>query len=575
MGCGIKSIVKAAVTTVAGVYGGPIGAAAASGAFTAATGGSFTEVVTSAAISGITSAVAGVGPGAGEGFAGDVTTALGKTGVGSLGSTLGSTFPETMTVVDPIISSVGLDPIKDMTIAGAIGKAAGMGAAAYFDPIVEQTAQQLMEPLPEEDPFFLDDIDTGVIPSSREEMRLDPDFIDPTDPTTPIEDVVRVAPPPPPEYFASAGPGGTISTGLVDPANQYTGEWQPPTGPSAGAMTDWRNPATGETFTAPSFGWTPPSAGWESSFGSNWRQHIPPQPLSDEIGTYYTNPDIITNIGQLPPAFQEASVDNIIKRLTANVNDPGFDNFQDVLGTGVRTRANQLSPGTTLDEYNALFNDPNLPNIILRPEAYRRLETALPSSATVGDQFNLPDDFDFSSVLGPQRDPVTQQIRASAARGNLNPAGLDYALSDIDRISTEAESDLRNLAGPVASRYDTGFGSDYGSLRDRTRQDIADFDFVGNTTGRQFDFEDIGRQGTELLTSSQPRFAEEIDTLFRAQPSRFDYQDIANRAGTSSGFASGAPVTTGPDDSRAIIDALRRKDTRNVRGVGSAGAGVF
>ena len=432
-------------------------------------------------------------------------------GAGQLNQTFGSTFPQTSAAIDAglggIESAVGfpLERIGGQTLANLGGGAATIGGLAQLDQGVGNLGEMLTQPMPDQGQYY-GDINTGVIP------QRDPSAIDPTNPNTPIEDVVRVAP----EYFARTGPGGTISTGLVDPADQ----------------------------------------------------------LSNEIGTYYTNPDVLTTIGQLPPVFQEASVDNIIRRLTTNVNDPGFDNFQDVLGTGVRTRANQLSPGTTLDEYNALFNDPTLPNTILRPEAFRRLETALPSSATEGDQFNLPDDFDFSSILGPQRDPVAQQVRTSAARGNLNPAGLDYALSDIDRISTEAESDLRNLAGPVASRFDTGFGSDYGSLRDRTRQDITDFDFVGNTTGRQFDFEDIGRQGTDLLTSSQPRFAEEIDTLFRAQPSRFDYQDIANRAGTSSGFATGAPVTTGPDD-RAVIDALRRRDTSNVRGVGSTGAGVF
>jgi hypothetical protein len=578
MGCNVKAIAKTAVVAVATIYGGPIGAAVASAAFTVATGGSFKEALVSAAISGVTAYVAGAGPGsegagAGGGTTSSVTTGLesagstavstpgiyfdpggafagagaGSTtaamaaaeaaakaaapslltqalsnvpGAGQLGNTLASTFPETSASIDSTLSSLALDPIGDMTLAQVGGKAAGLAQLAYLESQTGDLAEQLTTPIPELNEYGdlegLPPRPDAVIPPSREQMiQLDPDFIDPTDPTTPIEDVVHVAPPPPPEYFARTGPGGAISTGLVDPSNQ----------------------------------------------------------LSNEVGTYFTNPDIITSIGQLPPEFQEASVDNIIRRLTTNVNDPGFDNFQDVLGTGVRTRANQLSPGTTLDEYNALFNDPQLPGTILRPEAYRRLETALPSGATEGDQF-LPDDFDFSSILGPQRDPVAQQIQASAARGNLSQAGLDYALGDINRISTEAESDLRNLARPVASRFDTGFGSDYGSLRDRTRQDITDFDFVGNTTGRQFDFEDIGRQGTELLTSSQPRFEEEIGTLFRAQPNRFNYYDIANRAGTSSGFASGAPVTTGPDD-RAVIDALRRRDTTNVRGVGSTGAGVF
>ena len=119
----LKAVARVAATTVGFMYGGPLGAAAASAAATKLTGGSWKQALTSGAISGVT---AGLG-----------SYAQGTRGLGNIATTSGNTLAANAARDAVITSAAG--PAATLNFAPTAAQSAAMAASPTLSPTFGQT----------------------------------------------------------------------------------------------------------------------------------------------------------------------------------------------------------------------------------------------------------------------------------------------------------------------------------------------------------------------------------------------------------------------------------------------------
>lgn len=167
----LKAVARVAATTVGFMYGGPLGAAAASAAATKLTGGSWKQALTSGAISGVT---AGLG-----------SYAQGTRGLGNIATTSGNTLAANaatgVTVGQQAFGAAAL-PGGTTSMAAAAGSAlpsAAASAAPTFGQTLTNAGQFAMNNPGTAIGMATPNITSAFVPTPAKASTSDPSFMTP------------------------------------------------------------------------------------------------------------------------------------------------------------------------------------------------------------------------------------------------------------------------------------------------------------------------------------------------------------------------------------------------------------
>ena len=159
----LKAVARVAATTVGFMYGGPLGAAAASAAATKLTGGSWKQALTSGAISGVT---AGLG-----------SYAQGTRGLGNIATTSGNTLAANAARDAVITSAAG--PAATLNFAPTAAQSAAMAASPTFGQTLTNAASLAVANPVSAVNIALPSATSAFAPTPAKASTGDPDFMAP------------------------------------------------------------------------------------------------------------------------------------------------------------------------------------------------------------------------------------------------------------------------------------------------------------------------------------------------------------------------------------------------------------
>ena len=586
MGCGgiggiIYKVVKIVVVVVATIYGGPLGAAAASALFTLAEGGSFKQALVSGAIAyvgaaagaaigkAVTSAAADVGTIAGEavnasnsaiaagGTLGDFSTAAGTSVFEpAVTSAAGASIPGSALDVGPVnavytpnagefINSAGAStadpfaaisntgtPLIDPNIAAQAGQINPAAELSFQDQQFQEGLSSVNNPIPEPEPGgLIDTVNSGVDAVKS--------FVDPI--TGPIQNAAdywntladqpigQVLP-----KFVAETPAETwaqlLGKGVKSIASYTIGEALNDQMEGLGAALE------GE-------GGIPPG-GFEQLSQIHRRAQIALRfkEITDATGNPFATPD------QNPEALQQAT-----------------EEFDAVIAAGLDRRNIALGPNVTQAQFDTSFGQEGIGESILAEEQSNRqtqfgetLDNAFP-----GDAFKAIDDDIINSIVDERQSSGSQVLSNAEARGNLNPLGGRTANEFISNQRPEAEQSVRQSAQGVGSANQQALFD----IRDEGIDAISNFRLGDDA----FDPEPFAQRRSDLLGEQQASFSSDVDNAVGNRP-LFNPNAAINAGGSEQGLVSGTGGSASLLDSLAAREAASKKNNRSL---GSRGSGTF
>lgn len=158
------------------------------------------------------------------------------------------------------------------------------------------------------------------------------------------------------------------------------------------------------------------------------------------------------------------------------------------------------------------------------------------------------DDSILQSILDQGRADSMAQIDQARARGQLNDAGYNRALTGLDTQGESAMADLQDLGLGVLS----GYRDQLGSLRSGALDNIGKTDF-----SNPFDFGSYNERVGNTVNDLTGRMRGDIFRATEGQ-SFFDPSTIISSAGALQGFynPTSAPTTPGADPSNPLLNAF-------------------
>lgn len=170
------------------------------------------------------------------------------------------------------------------------------------------------------------------------------------------------------------------------------------------------------------------------------------------------------------------------------------------------------------------------------------------------------DDALIDSILSAQYQDASDSILRAYERGNLNDAGYQYALKNLDQQRTAAYSRLQDLGGSVLGDFRTGLND----IAEQARSKANAWDF-----GMSFD---------------PTTYKSQIDSTYNDQKSKlegrlrgalggeqlFNIDDMIQRAGINQGMVNPAQQVNGGSLLEAI--AQKQQNEEKKRGLGEQGA---
>jgi len=132
-------------------------------------------------------------------------------------------------------------------------------------------------------------------------------------------------------------------------------------------------------------------------------------------------------------------------------DEAGLEEFRKVIAAGIERENTALGPDITEAQFNTAFDDPFIGQSILSGEEDLRKQTFNQQIGTAfpGNAFTALDDDIINSIVSERQGPAQQQISRFGARGNLNPTGGLTANQFIQRQVPEAQERVREISAGV------------------------------------------------------------------------------------------------------------------------------
>jgi hypothetical protein len=256
-------------------------------------------------------------------------------------------------------------------------------------------------------------------------------------------------------------------------------------------------------------------------------------------------------------------------RLIADVQNPGLsqEEFNKVLASGIERENLALGPQVTQQQFDTVFDNPNLgQNILGEEEGLRRQSFGQDiSSAFPGDAFQSLDDNIIDSIVQERQGPAQQQISRFEARGNLNPTGGKTANQFIQSQIPQAQETVRQVGEGVLG----GYQSNIQDVRDRAEQQASGYK-LGDEL---FDVTPFSTERSGLVEQQQGQLGSDVRGALGSEP-LFDVSGALQSAGRAQG------VVSGQGQNQSFLDSIAARElgstsSRNRRGLRSRGSGAF
>jgi hypothetical protein len=243
------------------------------------------------------------------------------------------------------------------------------------------------------------------------------------------------------------------------------------------------------------------------------------------------------------------------------------DEFRKVIAAGIERRNVDLGPDITEAQFRTVFDDPNLGQAILSDEeALRRQSFGQQiGEAFPGDAFQSLDDNIISSIVEERQGPAQQQISRFGARGNLNPTGGQTANLFIEEQVPRARERVEDIGAGVLGGYER----DIGEIRGRAEQQAGEYRLGEDL----FDVAPFSEERGKLIEARQGTLGSDVRSAIGSEP-LFDVSGALRAGGRAQGIVSGR------GQNQALLDQIAARElgstsTRNRRGLGSRGSGAF
>ena len=256
-------------------------------------------------------------------------------------------------------------------------------------------------------------------------------------------------------------------------------------------------------------------------------------------------------------------------RLIADVQNPGLsqEEFNKILASGIERENLALGPEVTQQQFDTVFDNPNLgQNILGEEEGLRRQSFGQDiSTAFPGDAFQSLDDNIIDSIVQERQAPAQQQISRFGARGNLNPTGGRTANQFIQSQVPQAQERVREIGQGVLG----GYQSNIQDVRDRAEQQAGGYK-LGDEL---FDVSPFSAERSGLVEQQQRQLEPDIRGALGSEP-LFDVSGALQSAGRAQG------VVSGQGQNQSFLDSIAARElgstaARNRRGLRSRGSGAF
>jgi hypothetical protein len=520
-----KSVVKIAVTYVGFQLGGPFGAAVASSAFTASTGGSFKEALMSGAASyigasisqGLNTSIEGAAADAAFGGA-TPTTYIGGAGDALSYAPLGSGIQSAGQLIGQTISPGDLIP------AGFAGAGTELGGSLFGGAITE-----------------------GLGSAAQELVNTPIDFSTVTDPISGITD-------------ALSGVVDPFLTATSDIGSVYAAVNRDLLGNLLPKFTEGFAVTNAGSLLASAVGGIA-SLTLEQALNAE----IPglDQALIDEAGFN------VQGIQFLRQEARNSLSQQAFEGLQGTAINPGLpeDEFNKILAAGVERENVRLGPDITETQFRTVFDDPSLgQNILGEEESLRRqsygqeVEQAFPGGA-----FQELDDRIISSIVEERQGPALEKISRFGARGNLNPTGGQTA----NLFIQEQVPGVRERIGEIGAGVLGGYRGDIGEIRGRAEEQAGGYKLGEGL----FDIAPFSEERRGLIEEREGTLGADVRGAIGPDP-LFDVSGALRAGGRSQG------VVSGRGQNQALLDQIASRELgslsgRNRRSLGSRGSGAF
>jgi len=251
---------------------------------------------------------------------------------------------------------------------------------------------------------------------------------------------------------------------------------------------------------------------------------------------------------------------------TPEEEEAAIAEFNKVIGSGIERENVALGPSITESQFNTVFDNPSLGQIILSDEENLRRQAFNQEIGTAfpGDVFQTLDDDIIGSIIEERRGPAGQQISAFEARGNLNPLGGRTANMYLESQVPAAKERVSEIGSSVLG----GAQRDIGAIKERAEQEASGYKLGEDL----FDVAPFSTERAGLIEERQGTLGGDVREAIGVEP-LFDVTGALQSAGRAQGVVSGSPSPSFLDAIAAREQASGRDRAR--RGLGSRGSGAF
>jgi hypothetical protein len=255
--------------------------------------------------------------------------------------------------------------------------------------------------------------------------------------------------------------------------------------------------------------------------------------------------------------------------LQGSVTNPGLaqEEFNKILASGIERENLALGPEVTQQQFDTVFDNPNLgQNILGEEEGLRRESFGQDiSSAFPGDAFQSLDDNIIDSIVQERQGPAQEKISRFSARGNLNPTGGRTANQFIQSQVPQAQERVRQVGEGVLG----GYQSNVQDVQDRAKQQASGYK-LGDEL---FDVTPFSAERSGLVEQQQGQLGSDVRGALGSEP-LFDVSGALQSAGRAQG------VVSGQGQNQSFLDSIAARElgstsSRNRRGLRSRGSGAF
>jgi len=255
--------------------------------------------------------------------------------------------------------------------------------------------------------------------------------------------------------------------------------------------------------------------------------------------------------------------------LQGSVTNPGLaqEEFNKILASGIERENLALGPEVTQQQFDTVFDNPNLgQNILGEEEGLRKQAFGQDiSSAFPGDAFQSLDDNIIDSIVQERQGPAQEKISRFSARGNLNPTGGRTANQFIQSQVPQAQERVREVGEGVLG----GYQSNVQDVQDRAKQQASGYK-LGDEL---FDVTPFSAERSGLVEQQQGQLGSDVRGALGSEP-LFDVSGALQSAGRAQG------VVSGQGQNQSFLDSIAARElgstsSRNRRGLRSRGSGAF